>query len=997
MKKSILAYLLASASLCVHAQQLAFPGAEGYGAYASGGRGGAVVHVTNLNSSGTGSLADAVSKPGRIVVFDVGGVIDITKTNLTIASNITIAGQTAPGEGITLYGGRVIASGNSNIIIRYIRMRGSIAMNRSKCTLTLDNCNKVILDHCSISWGRWDNVHIQNATNITWQNCIISEGIDPQRFGAITDGTTNWTVAHCLWADNKSRNPKMKCNIQYYNNVVYNYGMAIVGGHSAADHYQDVINNYFITGPGSGASNKYFDQWTETDHLYSTGNYTDGNNDGTLNGKLITDHNGATVMQQPNFKTTHPMNLKTAEEAYHDIVEHVGASRVRDAHDKRIIDQLISLGKQGAFIDNESQVGGIGTLGGGSPLKDTDGDGMPDEWEEANGTNKAKNDANVDSNGDGYTNIENYINSLAHKSDYLKPPSKVKAHLDDESTVTLSWTNDEEESQTDIEQSEDGNNYTLVATAASGVSTYTIGQLTPKWVYFFRLKAVKGEKASSYSEVVSINDEYMKAGGGTTMNTKTFTPDEKKLYRIINYATAAFYPNTTFDGNAKYLCFNDNGALGSTEKFEWDNPALLWDIQAQADDPTALTIRNNGTGKYLSPGYLNIDGEDRIGAVDTVAVFHINYVGNGKASQSGLADSISLFVINSPALKNQQVRAKNFNDNWIWGGGTWGRADMVFTFVEVGKTLVPLYLKRLHATVSDAEQLINTALVGNETLCYPATAHRALVATVDEARNFLAQASAHGEDYSQTDVDSVNTVVQDAVSNFKKTKIMTWSGYETEAIYNIYSYGTMWNANTTTADTKTARRYLSTIKTADNLADSLIFRVGPSDAELDADAANPIAESEEAQWTVSQADNGMVYLKNVKTGGWLCVDNTLSATPVSVYPYYAGEDNGRHAFYIETSDSVNRCLNVGVPDATGMNGSVSMAYPANRTRLRWMFEEVAPTVTSIQHATTRTARNHSTRYFTLQGMEINDTSAHRLYIRQQTGSDGKVTSKIIVK
>lgn len=251
--------VLASVSLGIHAQQLAFPGAEGYGAYASGGRGGTVVHVTNLNDSGAGSLAEAVSKPGRIVVFDVGGVIDITKSNLTIASNITIAGQTAPGEGITLYGGRVIAAGSSNVIIRYIRMRGSIAMNRSKCTLTLDNCDKVILDHCSISWGRWDNVHIKDATNITWQNCIISEGIDPQRFGAITDGTTNWTVAHCLWADNKSRNPKMKCGIQYYNNVVYNYGNGIIGGHSSAHHYQDVINNYFITGPNSGSSNKYFD------------------------------------------------------------------------------------------------------------------------------------------------------------------------------------------------------------------------------------------------------------------------------------------------------------------------------------------------------------------------------------------------------------------------------------------------------------------------------------------------------------------------------------------------------------------------------------------------------------------------------------------------------------------------------------------------------------------------------------------------------------------
>ena len=998
MKKRILTYLLASACMGAQAQQLAFPGAEGYGAYASGGRGGTVVHVTNLNSSGAGSLADAVSKPGRIVVFDVGGVIDITNTNLTIASNITIAGQTAPGEGITLYGGRVIASGNSNIIIRYIRMRGSIAMNRSKCTLTLDNCDKVILDHCSISWGRWDNAHIKDATNITWQNCIISEGIDPQRFGSITDGTTNWTVAHCLWADNKSRNPKMKCNVQYYNNVVYNYGMAVIGGHSAADHYQDVINNYFITGPSSGSSNKYFDQWTETDHLYSTGNYTDGNNDGTLNGTLITDHNGATAMSQPNFKTTHPMNLKTAEEAYYDIVEHVGASRVRDAHDQRIIDQLTSLGKQGAFIDDESQVGGIGTLSGGSPLKDTDGDGMPDEWEDANGTDKTKNDANIDSNGDGYTNIETYINSMARKSDYLMPPSKVKAQLDDESTVTLSWTNnDDEVDHIVIEQSEDGSNYTLAATVTGGTSTYTISQLTPKQVYFFRLKAVKGEKVSSYSEVVSINDEYMKAGGGTPMDTQTFTPNEKKLYRIINYATKAYNSGTTLDGKPKYLCFNANGALGATEDFEWDNPALLWDIQAQADDPTALTIRNKSTGQYLSPGYLTIDGEERIGAIDTAAVFHITYAGNGQASQSGLADPVSLFRINSPALNNQQIRAKDFTNNWIWGGGTWDRSDMVFTFSEVDKALVRLYLKQLNATLSDANQLVNTAVVGNVTLGYPATAHQALANTVDEARNFLTQASAHGDNYSQADVDSVNAAVLAAVSDFKKTQIMTWAGYETESRYNIFSYGTMSNASTTTADATTGRRYLATIRTADNMADSLIFRVGPSEADLDADADNPIAGSEEAQWTVSQADNGMVYLKNVKTGSWLCVANTLSATPVSVYPYYAAEDNGHHAFYIETSDSVNRCLNVGTPDADGLTGSVSMAYPANRTRLRWIFEETDSTPTAILRHSNATAGNGPIRYFTLQGIEIKDPSAHRLYIKQQTGSDGKVSSKIMAR
>lgn len=981
--------VLASVSLGIHAQQLAFPGAEGYGAYASGGRGGTVVHVTNLNDSGAGSLAEAVSKPGRIVVFDVGGVIDITKSNLTIASNITIAGQTAPGEGITLYGGRVIAAGSSNVIIRYIRMRGSIAMNRSKCTLTLDNCDKVILDHCSISWGRWDNVHIKDATNITWQNCIISEGIDPQRFGAITDGTTNWTVAHCLWADNKSRNPKMKCGIQYYNNVVYNYGNGIIGGHSSALHYQDVINNYFITGPNSGSSNKYFDQWTETDHLYSTGNYTDGNNDGVLNGTLITDYNGATPMANPNFKTTHPMNLKTAEEAYCDIVEHVGASRVRDAHDQRIIDQLTSLGKNGAFIDDESGVGGIGTLAGGSALKDSDGDGMPDEWEESNGTNKNKYDANEDANGDGYTNIETYINSLARKSDYMMPPTNVKAKLADESTVVLTWANsDDGVEKTIVEQSEDGNNYTQIASLEHGETTYTVSQLTPKQVYFFRLKSIKGDKESSYSSVISINDEYMRPGGGIPADTKTFTPNSKKLYRIINYATIAYNSGTTLDGTPKYLCFTNDGALGSTEDYEWDNPALLWNIQVKDDDPTALIIQNKATGKYLSPGYVSISGEDRIGCVDTAAVFNIVYTGNGNPAKSGLSEQISLFRITSPTFKGQQIRAKNFTDNWIWGGGTWDRSDMVFTFSEVDKALVRLYLKQLNAAISQADQTLTSAVVGNVTLGYPVEAQNILSQKVEEGRVFLTKASADGDAYSQSQVDSVVAVVNAAVADFKKTQIMTFAGYDADATYNIFSYGTISSASTTTADAATGRRYLVAIKKQDGQADSLIFKVGPSDADIDGGADNPIAESAEAQWMVSDANNGMVYLKNLKTGTYLQIANTLSASPVSVYPYYAAEDNSKHAFYIETSNDNNRCLNVGTPDASGMQGNLSFAYPANRTRLRWLFEEVESNTSAVSTNVAEVLKANK-KYYNLQGMEILRPVNKGIYIH-----NGK---KIIVK
>lgn len=750
-----------------------------------------------------------------------------------------------------------------------------------------------------------------------------------------------------------------------------------------------MINNYFITGPNSGSSNKYFDQWTETDHLYSTGNYTDGNNDGVLNGTLISDYNGATPMANPNFKTTHPMNLKTAEEAYYDIVEHVGASRVRDAHDQRIIDQLTSLGKKGAFIDDESGVGGIGTLAGGSALKDSDGDGMPDEWEEANGTNKNKYDANEDANGDGYTNIETYINSLARKSDYMMPPTNVKAKLADESTVVLTWANsDDEVEKTIVEQSEDGNNYTQIASLEHGETTYTVSQLTPKQVYFFRLKSIKGDKESSYSSVVSINDEYMRPGGGIPADTKTFTPNPKKLYRIISYATVAYNSGTTLDGTPKYLCFTNDGALGSTEDYEWDNPALLWDIQVKDDDPTALIIQNKATGKYLSPGYVSINGEDRIGCVDTAAVFNIVYTGNGNPAKSGLPEQISLFRITSPTFKGQQIRAKNFTDNWIWGGGTWDRSDMVFTFSEVDKALVRLYLKQLNAAISQADQTLTSAVVGNVTLGYPVEAQNILSQKVEEGRAFLTKASADGDAYSQSQVDSVVAVVNAAVAEFKKTQIMTFAGYDADATYNIFSYGTISSASTTAADAATGRRYLVAIKTQDGQADSLIFKVGPSDADIDGGADNPIAESAEAQWMVSDANNGMVYLKNLKTGTYLQIANTLSASPVSVYPYYAAEDNSKHAFYIETSNDNNRCLNVGTPDASGMQGNLSFAYPANRTRLRWLFEEVESNTSAVSTNVAEVLKANK-KYYNLQGMEILRPVNKGIYIH-----NGK---KIIVK
>lgn len=975
-----------------NSQQLAFPGAEGFGAYATGGRGGTVVHVTNLNASGPGSLADAVSQPNRTVVFDVGGVIDITGQNLTIASNLTIAGQTAPGEGITIYGGRVIMSNSSNVIMRYIRMRGSISMPEDKCTLTMDYCDNVILDHCSISWGRWDNVHIKDANNITYQNCIISEGIEPQRFGAITDGTRNWTISHCLWTNNKSRNPKMKCYLQYYNNVVYNYGIGIVGGHSAADNYQDVMNNYFITGPSSGSSNKYFDQWTETDHLYSTGNYTDDNRDGKLNGRLITDYNGATPMQQPNLKCQAPMNLEPAEDAFYAVMEHAGASRVRDSHDLRIIEQLASLGTKGAFIANEQDVGGIGTLAGADAPADSDGDGMPDEWEKANGTDPDKADANGDADGNGYTNIEDYVNSLAHKSDYIMYPQAVTATLKDPTTVVLTWKNAEEGAdKIVVEMSENGVDYTTAAEVEGNATTATIQGLKEGQVYYFRLKAVKGDEQSLYSAAVSVNDEHMRPAGGIPAGTEAFVPQEGMLYRIINYGTVPYNSGTTYAGAPKYLTFNADGTLGSTTDFEWNNPALLWEITPASEGEGQVYIRNYATREYLNPSTETVGDGARVTAVAQAAPFEIVFSTNETVAQSGLQGQVAMFRINSPQNKGQQLRPVTFEDNWIWGNGTIARADMAFTFSSLDASLLGLYTSALDDAIAAAELAAAEATVGNVTLGYPEEAYSDFTAAIAEAKATAGKAAAGNA--TQAEVDAAAEAMAAARKAFEGARIMTLAGYDSKKVHNIYSYGTISNSSTVDATAQVERRYLATVKKEDGITDSLVFIVGLSEEQIAAGQADPVSAMPEAQWNIEPGEGGCAYISNTKTGTYLRIAGTLSAEPVTVYPYYAKDDNGKHAFYIETSPDNNRCLNVGTPDADGKGGSIAFAWPADRTRLRWVVDEL-----DIASAIKGTGNNGgrgkptATEYYNMQGMRLDNVPHNGIYIVKTTFADGTVTT-----
>ena len=268
------------------AEPLAFPEALGFGANVTGGRAGSVYHVTNLNDSGEGSFRDAVSQGNRIVVFDVSGIINI-QTAVSIKSNITIAGQTAPGEGIAIHGGKLSTGKQSNIIIRYLRIRpGENTASTKDDALNLYDSKNVIVDHCSVELAPWNNFggSSDNAdyrvTGITVQNSLIANPIG-QQFGAhieSVDGT--WAWYYNAFVNSHNRNPLDKINDVFVNNILYNFEAGYTT-HTSTHFKHDIVNNYFVYGPEG--KNEWF-QVDKNQSIYANGNLIDKNRDGVLNG-----------------------------------------------------------------------------------------------------------------------------------------------------------------------------------------------------------------------------------------------------------------------------------------------------------------------------------------------------------------------------------------------------------------------------------------------------------------------------------------------------------------------------------------------------------------------------------------------------------------------------------------------------------------------------------------------------------------------------------------
>ncbi|GAA4860244.1 hypothetical protein GCM10023310_44360 [Paenibacillus vulneris] len=403
----------------------AFPGAEGFGYAAAGGRGGEVYHVTSYDLTGPGTFHDALTTAGstpRTIVFDISGELTIPQIIVSGKSKITIAGQTAPGDGVTIRGNNIRFVNCSDIIIRYMRFRmGAQGFNDD--SMYLEDCRNVMIDHSSFSWGTDEVLSIKSkdynnpkSKNITVQWSIISEGLLTHSMGGLVEMNTI-TMHHNLYAHNNDRNPKTKGVMDFVNNIIYNWGgyPYVAGGESGTKGYGNVVGNYFIAGMNSANPQYGVVRGNENYNLYLKNNRIDSNKNGILDG---TDTGtGMMEAERPSLIVPErfeypPVHTQEPEAAYEEILSHSGASISRDKVDERVIDSVRH--QTGAIIGNENDVGGFPQLARTKAPLDTDRDGMPDAWEIAKGLNpNDPEDRNGDLNGDGYTNLEDYLNELA--------------------------------------------------------------------------------------------------------------------------------------------------------------------------------------------------------------------------------------------------------------------------------------------------------------------------------------------------------------------------------------------------------------------------------------------------------------------------------------------------------------------------------------------------------------------------------------------------------
>lgn len=448
----IILFLL-SIPVVVLSQTPAFPGAEGAGMYTSGGRGGRVLYVTSLDDSNEpGTLRWAVNQKGsRIILFKVSGLIELKNPLKIRNGDLTIAGQSAPGDGICIsnYETSILAD---NVIVRFLRFRLGDKMKQPVDAFSGNRSRNIIIDHCSMSWSLDEVSSFYDNENFTLQWCFITESLRNSAhtkgrhgYGGIWGGQ-NATFHHNLFAHNDSRNPRF-CGsrytnqpelekVNYRNNVIYNWGMN--SAYAAEGGSYNIINNYYKPGPATGKNSKKRIINPDVDNgenrqpagiygkFYIAGNYISGDYEVTDNnrkgidmgnsfGKFAPDVKLEDLLSKKEFSAI-PVVTDDAQEAYEKVLEFAGSSLIRDYHDIRIVENVRnntysfegSAGSTNGLIDSQEDVGGWQVYKTYNEFKDSDSDGIPDGWLEKNYPGKSANDLNEA----GYTLLEVYLNDL---------------------------------------------------------------------------------------------------------------------------------------------------------------------------------------------------------------------------------------------------------------------------------------------------------------------------------------------------------------------------------------------------------------------------------------------------------------------------------------------------------------------------------------------------------------------------------------------------------
>ncbi len=449
----------------------AFPGAQGGGMYSFGGRGGKIFVVTNLNDSGPGSFREALEAGGpRIVIFNVAGIIRLKERIRIRAPYITIAGSTAPGDGVCIAGDTVEIE-THDVVIRHMRFRrGATWVGDRNDSLGGNPIGNIMIDHVSTSWGLDENLSMYRHTysppeggrdlklptvNITIQNSISAEALDTYNhaFGS-TLGGYNSTFLRNLWASNTGRNPSvgMFYDFTFANNVIFNWRYRTIDG---GDHrsFFTIINNYFKPGPATSTTEA--SGWRilrpeprrakppvdDFGKAYVTGNIVEGNArvsadnwDGGVQIRTTADGNAEETLTTIRAEKPYPhawLELLPADDAFAYVLANAGATLPRrDAVDERVI-ASVRTGRttyEKGIISDIDQVGSFPRYEG-TPYRDTDGDGLPDDWETRFGLDpRDPTDVHADLNSDGYSNIEEFINGddpTAAKPAWNKPAGYV--------------------------------------------------------------------------------------------------------------------------------------------------------------------------------------------------------------------------------------------------------------------------------------------------------------------------------------------------------------------------------------------------------------------------------------------------------------------------------------------------------------------------------------------------------------------------------------------